>query len=346
MDAPWVRSPPDSKIEFIGADHSTLASDVDWTLDESGMYLAPGVMRFKRGWAVFRDIMESAFSPSYSPECFNCVGPRAITSAVRARRYQLELHGFTIVPPHVLYPRNWLAAHELVRALPPGEAHAQLARIADQSWSIHLFGKMTNHLRIQPRSIVAEAFAAFSLGVPRPTGPLSSSADLDDDALDSPPRALPPSHSSLSLRRPPRYTYRARSALALDEVPHLDLLGSLDGRFDGLDVIAVRGALPSGLTSARAEVRLSAARGGKVALEAPGSLGGRTGTGEAEPAAGQELRFVLDDARLKDINLVLRGATYVPPPGGEVREDELRVVVEWGGERLEGVVLVSISGSV
>ncbi|GAA5906313.1 hypothetical protein JCM8208_003512 [Rhodotorula glutinis] len=345
MDAPWVRSPPDAKVEFIGADHSTLASDVDWTLDESGMYLAPGVMRFRRGWAVFRDIMESAFSPSYSPECFNCVGPRAITSAVRARRYQLELHGFTIVPPHVLYPRNWLAAHELVRALPPGEAHAQLARIADQSWSIHLFGKMTNHLRIQPRSIVAEAFAAFSLGVPRPTGPLSSSADLDDDALDAPPRTLPSSHTALSLRHPPQYTYRARSALARDEVPHLDLLGSLDGRFDGLDLVAVRGALPSGLTSARAEVRLSTARGGKVALEPPGSLGGRTGSGEAGPAAGEEVRFVLDDARLKDINAVLRSAVYVPPSGDEVREDELRVVVEWGGERFAGVVSVSIPGS-
>ena len=34
MDAPWVRSPPDSNVEFIGADYSTLASDLDWTLDE------------------------------------------------------------------------------------------------------------------------------------------------------------------------------------------------------------------------------------------------------------------------------------------------------------------------
>lgn len=348
MDAPWIRSPPDSKVEFIGADHSTLASDVDWTLDESGMYLAPGVMRFRRGWALFRDIMEAAFSPSYSPECFNCVGPRAITSAVRTRRHQLEQHGFTIVPPHVLYPRNWLAAHELVRALPPGEARAHLAHMADESWSIHLFGKMTNHLRIQPRSIVAEALSAFALGVPRRTGPLSSAADPDDGDL---PRELPVEHTRLALRHPARYTYRARTALAQQEVPNLDLRGSLDGHFDGLDLVAVRGALPSGEGSARAEVRLITSMGGRVALVMPGVVGGGTAGGEAGPAAGEEVRFAIEDARLRDVNAVLRSAVYKPslgrvgPSGAEEvssSEDELRIEVEWGGARLEGVVMVSI----
>jgi hypothetical protein len=35
---------------------STLTSDLEWTLDEDGMYLAPGVMRFRRGWTVFREL--------------------------------------------------------------------------------------------------------------------------------------------------------------------------------------------------------------------------------------------------------------------------------------------------
>ncbi|BGP36168.1 hypothetical protein JCM10449v2_000066 [Rhodotorula kratochvilovae] len=339
MDAPWIRSPPDSKVEFIGADHSTLASDVDWTLDETGMYLAPGVMRFRRGWALFRDMSEAAFSPAYSPDCFNCVGPRAITTAVRARRYQLGLHGLTIVPPHVLYPRNWLAAHELVRALPPGEAAAQLARLADESWSIHLFGKMTNHLRIQPRSIVAEAFARFSLGVPRATGPLSS-ADLDDFT----PHALPASHTALALRYPQRYIYRSRVSLAQLETPHLALRGSLDGHFDGLDLLSVRGALSSGERSARAEVRLSTARGGRVAHAPPGALPARTARGEAELAGGTDVRVVLDRARVRDVNALLRGVAYVPPVREEegVWEDELRIVVDWGGERLEGLVSIEV----
>jgi hypothetical protein len=29
MDAPWVRSPPQSDVEFIGADYSTLTSDLE-----------------------------------------------------------------------------------------------------------------------------------------------------------------------------------------------------------------------------------------------------------------------------------------------------------------------------
>ncbi|GAA5821862.1 hypothetical protein JCM3770_000620 [Rhodotorula araucariae] len=344
MDAPWIRSPPDSKLEFIGADHSTLSSDVDWTLDETGMYLAPGVMRFRRGWALFRDIIEAAFSPSYSPDCFNCVGPRAITTAVRARRYQLELHGLTIVPPHVLYPRNWLAAHELVRALPPGAAAAQRARRADESWSIHLFGKMTNHLRIQPRSIVAEAFGRFSLGVPRATGPLSS-ADLDDFT----PSALPDAHTALALRCPERYVYRSHTALAQLETPQLALRGSLDGRFDGLDLVSVRGALSSRKRSARAVVRLSTTRSGgaRVAHASPGARPARTAQGEAELVGGSEVCVVLDAARLRDINALLRGVVYVPPPvrdrdGAGAWEDELRIVVEWGEEHLEGVVLVEV----
>ncbi|GJN91950.1 hypothetical protein Rhopal_004978-T1 [Rhodotorula paludigena] len=336
MDAPWIRSPPNSKLEFIGADYSTLASDLDWTLDEDGMYLAPGVMRFRRGWALFRDIMESAFSPLYSVDCFGCVGPRAITSAVRQRRYQLEMHGLTILPSHVLYPRNWVASHELVRALPPGEAKAELARLSRESWSIHLFGKMTNHLRIQPGSIAAEAFDTFSLRVPRAAGPLSS-ADTE---------SAPPPSTRLDLLFPSSYTYRARTTLQQLETPHVALAGSADGSFDGLDLIALRGVPASGAPAARAELRLSTRRGGRVSLGAAG-LPGRTADGQAELAAATEVSLVFDEAKLQNINTVLRSVTYVPrarrADEGERGElDELRIEVRWDGEVVRGIIQIAV----
>ncbi|GAA6008160.1 hypothetical protein JCM10207_007049 [Rhodosporidiobolus poonsookiae] len=349
MDAPWIRSPPDSNLEFIGGDYSTLASDLDWTLDEDGLYLAPGVMRFRRGWSLFRDIMESAFSAKYTPDCFNCVGPRAITTAVRSRRYQLEQHGFTIVPPHVLYPRNWVSSHELVRALPPGEASAELARIARQSWSIHLFGKMTNHLRIHASSITAEAFDAFSLRVPRRRGLFASG----DDELPPPP---PPAHRALSLRHPSSYTFRARTTEHQLETPHLSLLGSLDGRFDGLDLISLRGlpasssASSSSIFSAPAELRLSTASGGRIALSPSSArIAGRTASGEGEPGASTTLVLRLTDegATLRDLNALLGGMVYVPPRStGALRPetvtDELRIHVEWAGEVVEGTVRIEV----
>ncbi|GAA5914087.1 hypothetical protein JCM6882_001844 [Rhodosporidiobolus microsporus] len=370
MDAPWIRSPPDSKVEFIGADYSTLSSDLDWTLDEDGMYLAPGVMRFRRGWTVFRDIMESAFSAKYSPDCFNCVGPRAITSAVRSRRHQLEQHGFTIVPPHVLYPRNWVSSHELVRALPPGEGRAELSRIARESWSIHLFGKMTNHLRIQPGSVVAEAFDTFSLRVPRRTGLLSS---IDTDVAPSPSISISPSSAAapssggLELRFPPSYTFRARTTEQQLETPHLDLIGSLDGRFDGLDLISLRGvpsssSLSSTSSSFRlpASIRLSISPSnsgngvGRVALlPSSARLAARTSAGEGEPAAAREASFSLMDATLRDVNAVLAGVVYLPPLSprtaegdeaekGEKVVDELVIEVKWGEEKVEGRIRIEV----
>lgn len=161
MDAPWVRSPPDSKLEFIGADWSTVASDVEWTLDDTGMYLAPGVMRFRSGWDMFREIAESSFVVGrYRPECFNCVGPRAITGYVKTRRRRLEEGGLTILPSKVLYPKNWVHAEELVQPKGRGEARKELEAIIEGSWSIHLFGKMYVRSLCRPSSPALNATRA------------------------------------------------------------------------------------------------------------------------------------------------------------------------------------------
>ncbi|KDE07215.1 hypothetical protein MVLG_02438 [Microbotryum lychnidis-dioicae p1A1 Lamole] len=345
MDAPWVRSPPDSNVEFIGADYSTVASDLDWTLDEDGMYLAPGVMRFRRGWTLFHDIMESAFSPStYRVDCFNCVGPRAITLGVKSRRRQLELNGFTIVPPNVLYPRNWINSHELVKRLPQGQASAELRAIAEKSWSIHLFGKMTNHLRIQPGSIIAEAFERFELRIPRRIGYLSSGEkELGTPSLGT----------GLTLEAPSHYVYRSRAELSHEEVRDLDLRGSIDGSFDGLDLIFIRAVQSPRV--ARASIRVSTKRGGKLAFRsssarlfakrdvanATDAVPGLATDGELGAVSHIELDLV--DASLRDINVVLGSLVYVrgSVAAREWKGDEMNIEVVYGSERASHIVHIA-----
>lgn len=330
MDAPWVRSPPDSNLEFIGADYSTVASDLDWTLDEEGMYLAPGVMRFRKGWTLFRDIMEQAFSATYRPDCFNCVGPRAITLGVRPRRRQLELAGFTIVPSQVLYPKNWITSHELVKTLPPGKARAELTSIVETSWSIHLFGKMTNHLRIQKDSIIGEAFDAFSLSIPRRIGYLSTS----DRELGKPVLGR-----GLELRLPSTYTYRSRLSLIQQEVEHLDLRGSVDGRFDGLDLIFVRGPLQSSVD--RAGISARTRHGGRLTWTTSARLTGRSREGDGEVGGGSELSVSTDNATLKDVNAVLRSLRIIPG-GQDWSRESVEIKVNFGAEVAEGTIQVIV----
>ncbi|KAM0752414.1 hypothetical protein T439DRAFT_207542 [Meredithblackwellia eburnea MCA 4105] len=330
MDAPWVRSPPNSNVEFIGADFSTLASDIDWTLDEDGMYLAPGVMRFKRGWSLFRNILENAFSVSYKPACFNCVGPRAITLGVKADRRRLELAGFTILPSHVLYPKNWITSHELVHALPAGEAAASLAKIVEGSYSIHLFGKMTNHLRIHDGSIINEAFETFSLKIPRRIGAVSST----DRELGN-PQGL---GAGLDLRAPSKYIYRSRLALEREEVKDLDTLGSLDGRFEGLNVIFIRATKSPRAPSA--SVVIETKNGGRITVSSSsGRAKGRVSLDviDGELGGSERVRFDYDGSTsVKDINTILSSLSFSPRPG--VLKDWLRVFIRFGDEELDRTI--------
>ena len=331
MDAPWVRSPPNSNLEFIGADYSTEVSDLDWTLDEEGMYLAPGVMRFRKGWHVFRDVMEASFSvATYRPDCFNCVGPKAITLGVRAKRRQLELNGFTILPNDVLYPKNWITSHELIKPLPEGEGRAELAKIVQRSWSIHLFGKMTNHLRIHQGSIVGEAFDYFSLRIPRRAGLLSSAEAT---------KGRPVLGQGLELLGPDQYAFRPRQALIDAEVKQLELHGSIDGRFDGLDIVFIRGARRASVP--RAVVRVATSAGGAImAGSSSARLAGRTGRGDGGLAGGDEWVVRMEGATVKDVNTVLGGWVYVPPRGGAGGIDWVTVAVDFGEEKAERVVKV------
>jgi hypothetical protein len=210
---------------------------------------------------------------------------------------------------------------------------------------------MTNHLRIQPGSIVGEAFDTFSLRLPRRVGLLSSA---DGEYASSPSSPHP-----LHLRLPSSYVYRTRTSEQQHETPNLSLLGSLDGRFDGLDLISLRG-LPSSLSSlpsssslaAVAQIRLSTLQGGHVALSTSSAkLAGRTSTGEGEIGGASEIVLSLSsETRLRDINAVLSDVVYLPPysreGGGDGKKDEIRIEVKWGGETVEGVIQIDVPPAV
>lgn len=173
MDALWIQAPPNPDVQFIGGDHSSLESDLDWTLDSTGLYLAPGVMRLRRGWKLLRQISEDVFNPDvYSPDCFNCVGPRAITGHVKPQRSLLvQVGGLHILPTHVLYPKNYLEAHTFLEPTAPSPdlavkdpAMAKVQDLLDQgTWSIHLFGKMTKGMPVQAGSVVNAIFKRWAL---------------------------------------------------------------------------------------------------------------------------------------------------------------------------------------
>ncbi|KAI8088650.1 galactosyltransferase-domain-containing protein [Halteromyces radiatus] len=232
MDALWIRLPPDRNMEFIGSDYSSLESDRQWTLDDKGLYLPQGVMRFKRGWKLFREMAESAFSAyTYDPGCFNCGGPKAITTYARQHRSSLENAGFTILPREVLYPSSYL---EISNYLLPDPLAEQKLRtdLMTTTWNIHLFGKMTNHLSVQRGSIVDLVLRAFDLDLPHinaKTGKIISSTSSRNVAL--------------RLIGPRDYVYRARSSLPSSSSQSLSL-ESVPGKLQGLNVIYIRGGPP------------------------------------------------------------------------------------------------------
>ncbi|GAA95610.1 glycosyltransferase family 32 protein [Mixia osmundae IAM 14324] len=334
MDAPIVRAPPDPAMEFIGADYSTEAEDLSWTLDEDRMYLAPGVMRFRRGWTMFREISEHAFSGIYSPECFNCVGPRAITSYIKPRRRQYELGGLTILPSNILYPKNWVHARELVEVRDRYVAELELREISRESWSIHLFGKMTNHLKIHSNSTIGVALAAYALDIPRPASRLSTASDELGMAIAASP---------LKLVYPMQYTYRSRLVLARSGHRLAIWSGSSDGAFDGEDKIFLRGGLLPRVDTAEVTVLT---RYGKVSLSGAttglrASADGDSGLYDAQQGGSQHIRLMLRDATLRDVNVLLGSVIYLPPRQ-KTAQDDLLVSVIFGEESVAANVQVSL----
>jgi hypothetical protein len=142
------------EAEFMGLAYSE--NNADWFLDISEhIYVAPGVARIQRGNILMSNILSSAFTmDTYSPDCFNCVGPMALTKEVVALRAlnSPALKDMQLLEPQQLYPYHWKQAADMFSNSVDGKTELEYLRRG--SYSVHLFGKVTRHLHADPGSIV------------------------------------------------------------------------------------------------------------------------------------------------------------------------------------------------
>ncbi|KAI9306713.1 galactosyltransferase-domain-containing protein [Cunninghamella echinulata] len=320
MDALWIRIPPDRNVEFIGSDYSKLKSDYAWTLNSTdGLYLPQGVMRFKRGWKLFREMAESAFSAyTYDPECFNCGGPKAITTYVKHHLLPLQAAGFTILPQEVLYPVSYDVIHKYL--LPDPLAEQELGgHLMDSTWNIHLFGKMTNKLKVQKGSIADLVLRAFDLDLPHrnaKTGEIISSTKTmqvpmklmgpRDYIYKSPSTSIASSLSDNNEKKP------------LITMASSESLISTPGKLQGLNVIYIRGGVPIMK---------------KVIIQVEVVMG-QLQIGIPHQDMNVKHELILTDVTQKDVNAILNSLYYIPHTlhlanGGK---DRLEVTISYENE--------------
>ena len=156
MDAILLRQLPD--LEFAGLDDPN--GECSWCFP-GNMYVAPGVMRLLPNRKFCYDILETSFGPSYDPECFNCVGPKAFTTQLANIPEQDRLF-MNLLPKHILYPLSYHQVHALFDgSLPQPDLYLKL--LTRSSWSVHLFGHVTNKLPISDHSVVRALFSLLDM---------------------------------------------------------------------------------------------------------------------------------------------------------------------------------------
>ncbi|KAF9162418.1 Beta-1,3-galactosyltransferase 6 [Actinomortierella ambigua] len=303
LDAMWLRPPGNGMAEFIGSDVSDTESDRSWTLDERNTYLPNGVMRFRRGRAMFRHIAEDVFSlANYDAECFNCGGPKAFTVYARAHRSDMEKSGVVILPREALYPYNWREIEAGIKA--SSDAEQELARIEERSIGLHLYGKVTNKKSIEHGSVVDLVAQKWSLDLSR-----FASGGLADHA------------PGLKLQGPKTIYYRMTMAGRALDLKH-SLLDKVPGAFRGVDAVFVRGFDMASLSTTtgagvqqqqqqpvpkvrrKAMIQISV-RDGQISMD--GTTG--AGTRRVEMDLG-------DTTTLAQLNLALSRIVYRPPAVG------------------------------
>ncbi|KAI9271415.1 galactosyltransferase-domain-containing protein [Sporodiniella umbellata] len=316
MDALWTRIPPNPNQEFIGSDYSQVSSDLEWTLDDKGLYLPQGLMRFKRGWKLFREMAEGAFSAyNYDPKCFNCGGPKAITSYVRERRSVLEAGGLTILPREVLYPINYMDIRNYLQPNPLAEQYLK-NKIEPTSWNIHLFGKMTNDHPIQTGSVIDYVFKRFDLDLPH--------VDTKNKTIIS---STGKWKVPMKLVAPADYIYQAISQRMLDADKDNRLaLQPLPGKFQGLSVIYIRGG-PETIDKITLKITTVI---GRVRLN--GSIWNKAATMDLEDVTIQKVNSVLNSLDYSPTKLMLAN-------GGRDRMD---IQLIYGVEKLESSTTIVV----
>ncbi|KAF9116765.1 hypothetical protein BGX27_011079 [Mortierella sp. AM989] len=301
MDALWTRAPGDGVTEFIGSDISDTDSDLAWTLDEKNTYLANGVMRFKRGRSMFKQIANTFFTPSnYDSECFNCGGPKAFTAYIKTHRTSLEKNGLNILPRTALYPYNW---KEISAALQKtNSAEKEILQLEEHGIGLHLYGKVTNRKEIEEGSVISAAFKIWSLD-------LSTSE----------------SHSRMGAPRlqGPKALYYFVKDAPLVSSSQDSLLSKVPGTFRGTDVVFVRGALPSNdaLVLRKAALTITV-KEGSIALDASG-----VGMRKFQINLGLAVSMA-------QLNLALSRVRYIPPSTRTwTGTDQIAIQVEFGSMR-------------
>ena len=160
--------------EFIGYDRPGAGQSCKWCVkNTSGLYLAPGFMRFRPDRTDLREILEQTFDRQvYDESCFNCVGPRAYTEHIIRHRdaNDPQLINLRLFEPYRLYPFMWVETLSIFHDVQP-DTSLQLADFMKRCYSIHLFGHMSDQFNITRGSLIDLLFDRFDLGDLRPKIP-------------------------------------------------------------------------------------------------------------------------------------------------------------------------------
>ena len=167
MDMDALILQPLPREEFIGYDRSGAGDGCAWCAkNTSGLYLAPGFMRFLPNRTVLREILESTFDVDlYDPTCFNCVGPKAFTEHIFRHREanKSDLINLKLLEPHRLYPFMWKETVPIFQDVQDDNS-LFLSDMMKRSYSLHFFGHMSDKYTIARGSIVDILMDRLNLG--------------------------------------------------------------------------------------------------------------------------------------------------------------------------------------
>lgn len=167
MDMDALILQPLPREEFIGYDRSGAGDGCAWCAkNTSGLYLAPGFMRFLPNRTVLREVLENTFDQNvYDPTCFNCVGPKAFTQHILRHREanSSETMHLRLLEPHRLYPFMWKETVQIFQDV-QDDTSLFVADTMKRSYSLHLFGHMSDKYTIARGSIIDILMDRLDLG--------------------------------------------------------------------------------------------------------------------------------------------------------------------------------------
>ena len=118
-------------------------------------------MRATQNQSFLRVALELAFdNMAYDPNCYNCVGPRALNAAFLTT--ETPPYSLTLFDSYAFYPFGFSNANRLLNASEPF-APMLVENLRRRSLALHLFGKMTSGLPVESSSVLHSAVRSFSL---------------------------------------------------------------------------------------------------------------------------------------------------------------------------------------